>query len=33
VRWLLGKVGRGPFRRADHLHPRLQVISDQLIES
>lgn len=31
VRWYVGRVGRGLFRRADHLHPRLTTIADELI--
>jgi hypothetical protein len=32
VRWHAGKVGRGLFRRADHLHPKLVTIAEELIE-
>jgi PhoD-like phosphatase len=33
VRWQMGEVGRGVFRRADHLHPRLRTIADELVET
>jgi PhoD-like phosphatase len=33
VRWQMGEVGRGLFRRADHLHPRLRTIADELVET
>jgi hypothetical protein len=33
VRWQMGEVGRGLFRRADHLHPRLKTIADELVET
>ncbi len=31
LRWYVGEVGRGLFRRADHLHPRLTTIADELV--
>ncbi len=32
IRWQMGKVGRGLLRRADHLHPRLRTISEELVQ-
>jgi PhoD-like phosphatase len=32
VSWYVGKVGRGLFRRADHLHPQLTTIAEELIK-